>query len=211
MLRVFVLPLSEVEKLSDPVIRRFPGRKARADRIRNRDGKLRCLGAGALLLYALEAEEDQIKTDACGKPYLADQTGSFNLSHSGDYVVLARGDGTVGIDTERYSSVRKGVAERCCTAEELDWMRQDEEKRFFQLWTMKESVTKAVGLGLRLPLNRFSVLPLLNGQSVTVEALTLFGRSLELPGHALSVVSTEPFTGTIDPVFLSAEEIERKI
>ena len=207
MTQIFVLPLTEAEKLSEAVLARFPLRRARAERIRSRDGQLHCLGAGALLGQVLHLDEEKIEIDRFGKPYAPQLERQFNLSHSGGYVVLAVSEGAVGVDVQQLGAVRSGVARRCFTADEQAWAAQNEE-RFFTVWTLKESVVKAVGLGLRLKLNSFSVLPLLRANSIAVEGVTLYGQTLSLPGHALSVVSAQPFDSAVEPIFVTAEELE---
>ena len=66
-------------------------------------------------------------------------------------------------------------------------MTEKSEERFTLLWTMKEAVSKALGLGLKLPFREFSVLPLLRGEALLLRGATLYGRSLPLSGYSLSV------------------------
>lgn len=102
-----------------------------------------------------------------GKPSIAreDNPGDirFNLSHSGDTAVLAIANGReVGVDVERLRddmSFRK-LAKRFFSdaeAETLNDMEGDElRNQFFRIWTAKEAYIKAVGLGLRIPLDQFA-------------------------------------------------------
>ena len=206
MTQLFVLPLAEAARLEAEARRWFPARAKRADRMRKPEDRLRCLGAGVLLHAALQLEEEQIQTTEHGKPFAPQKKLLFNLSHSGEYIVLAVGSAEVGVDVQQIGAVHEGVAKRCFTAEELSWYRGDRE-RFFTVWTLKESVSKAVGLGLGLPFDSFSVLPLLTGQSILINDRQIYGLTLSLPGHALAVCSTEPFDQTIEPAFLTAETI----
>ena len=75
-------------------------------------------------------------------------------------------------------------------------MERDPTERFFRLWTLKESVMKAVGKGLALPPSGFSVLPLTRGEPIRTEAGALFGRSTPLDGYWLSVCAAEPLGET---------------
>lgn len=86
----------------------------------------------------------------------------FNLSHSGDYVVLAVSDRTVGIDIEYKKKNALGIAERFfCPAEyEVILAADGEEAReqlFLEYWTMKEAYIKYSGKGLGLPLSSFLI------------------------------------------------------
>ncbi len=101
-----------------------------------------------------------------GKPALAvGQNGSsiyFNLSHSGDRLVMAVGKHEfLGIDIERSDRKRrvKKIADRYFSARELQPLLELEElaqqERFYDLWTLKEAYIKARGMGLALSLKQF--------------------------------------------------------
>jgi len=99
-----------------------------------------------------------------GKPALQNQELAFNLSHSGDFTLIAVARGRqIGVDVER---VRQGISSSVIARqyfskaefEELQAlpMRQ-RETAFFTCWTRKEAYIKARGLGLSLPLESFDV------------------------------------------------------
>ena len=92
------------------------------------------------------------------RPYFKDNF-NFNISHSGEYVVCAFSKQTnLGIDIEKISEINFHDFKRTMTS--LQW--QDihsvlEPKRsFFSYWTMKESIIKADGRGLSIPLKEIS-------------------------------------------------------
>src|SRR5690554_5169292 len=96
------------------------------------------------------------------KPLLIEPKGYyFNISHSGNWVVCALGSQRVGIDVEQVKSMDLGIAENYFAKSEYEaLLRVKEEERllyFFKLWTLKESYIKAVGKGLAIPLDSFSV------------------------------------------------------
>ena len=88
----------------------------------------------------------------------------FSLSRTRGLVacVVAR-DPRVGVDVECIDSRidSKCIARRFFTATEAAALRQlgtnERTDRFFQLWTAKESLVKALGVGLAMPLNAFNV------------------------------------------------------
>lgn len=103
-----------------------------------------------------------------GKPdlslELAGRELAFNLSHSGDWAVLAIAQrGPIGIDIERVRTMNDapGMARRYFAAAEIAVWRSlaaDEQlPAFFRCWTRKEAYLKALGDGLRAPLDRFVV------------------------------------------------------
>ena len=121
-----------------------------------------------------------------GRPRLVGGRGpSFSLSHSGPHVLVAVTDGLVGADIEE--AARRPVAERVirrtCTVGEQAWLagvgEADRSAAFLGLWTRKEAVAKALGLGLVLPFGSFEV--------VGPDPITARGGAPPLVTHALDV------------------------
>lgn len=100
-----------------------------------------------------------------GKPGLAAPGCHFNLSHSGDVILLAvNARYPVGIDVEEIDLQRSvdDLVRRFFSPQERAWYEScgDETARqaaFYQGWTRKEAVLKALGCGLSYPLSDFSV------------------------------------------------------
>ncbi|OAB36013.1 4'-phosphopantetheinyl transferase family protein [Paenibacillus glacialis] len=96
------------------------------------------------------------------KPYLQSHTNfEFNLTHSGEWVACAIDHHSVGIDIEHMVNSNLDIAKRFFTPREYeDLIKSDvSEQRnyFYKLWTLKESYIKAVGKGLYIPLDSFSM------------------------------------------------------
>ncbi|GIQ67604.1 hypothetical protein DUZ99_11065 [Xylanibacillus composti] len=105
-----------------------------------------------------------------GKPEISGSNSyRFNLSHSGDWVVLfTTKDGSrIGIDVEQIGDMLWQVAESVLTDRELSDLRghaaEQQPAYFYRLWTMKESYIKALGTGLSMPLKQFSILRTADG------------------------------------------------
>ncbi|OPX43168.1 4'-phosphopantetheinyl transferase sfp [Ruminiclostridium hungatei] len=97
-----------------------------------------------------------------GKPFLANYDGiQYNTSHSGRWVVCALADSPVGIDVEQIKPIDLRIAERFFSKEEFASLMSKEEAHreefFYELWASKESYIKAIGRGLSIPLDSFSV------------------------------------------------------
>jgi 4'-phosphopantetheinyl transferase len=109
----------------------------------------------------------EFTTVARGKPVIASPSTAtqwtFNLSHSGDYALLAAArDVPLGVDIEEKRSVSDlhQVAERFFSAAEREMLASAVEPPndvFFAIWTRKEAVIKALGHGLTMPLADFDV------------------------------------------------------
>jgi 4'-phosphopantetheinyl transferase len=107
-------------------------------------------------------------SNAYGKPEISNQQDacrhlSFNLSHTDGLILLAVGAGIkIGVDTENVS-VREApmdIAASYLATEEVSGLYKFQpdlqRDRFFSYWTLKESYIKARGIGLSIPLDRFS-------------------------------------------------------
>lgn len=92
-----------------------------------------------------------------GKPYLPDL--AFNHSHSQQHyaLVMSADVDDIGVDIEDLNrSIRfEALAQHAFTQNELQqWQRSGKNKNYwFQVWTAKEALVKAAGLGIRLSLN----------------------------------------------------------
>jgi 4'-phosphopantetheinyl transferase len=123
--------------------------------------------------YASIAPENWLfSKNAYGRPVIADAIVeaevdarglSFNLSHTRGLIALAVTRGRVlGVDVENIAArcVSLDVAEHFFSpteVAELACVAADRQQdRFFEYWTLKESYIKARGMGLSLPLDRFS-------------------------------------------------------
>lgn len=92
-----------------------------------------------------------------GKPYLRYHPYLyFNLSHTSGLVACVIAEQEVGIDIEVMRPYKKAVISKVCTPLEQQWIQEatDPNEAFFKLWTLKESVIKAEGVGLSYPLKQ---------------------------------------------------------
>jgi 4'-phosphopantetheinyl transferase len=96
-----------------------------------------------------------------GKPYLDNRKVHFNLTHSGNWVVMAMAEAEVGIDIELIRPINYRIAERFFSPAEVrtlnSKMNNDKLEYFFELWTLKESYLKLIGTGLTRSLNSFTI------------------------------------------------------
>jgi 4'-phosphopantetheinyl transferase len=92
-----------------------------------------------------------------GKPELHPPCGlDFSVSHSENLLLVGVGEGLVGVDVEVIGFLPdlEAVASMAFTEGEMEWLRDaPEEERpeaFFRLWTGKEALLKALGVGFSM-------------------------------------------------------------
>lgn len=102
-----------------------------------------------------------------GKPAISEEQNRaslyFNLSHSAEKVVLAVSRfKDIGVDVECASKPRRiaAIARRYFSDKEAAQLlilpEDQQQSRFYDLWTLKEAYIKACGMGLAIPLQHFS-------------------------------------------------------
>jgi 4'-phosphopantetheinyl transferase len=105
---------------------------------------------------------------AYGRPEIANvesrsETPSFNISHTQGLIVLGVAKRrAIGVDVENVleREVSIDIADQFFSREEVAALAQvpthQKKYRFFEYWTFKEAYIKARGMGLSLPLDKFS-------------------------------------------------------
>lgn len=175
-------------------------RKEKAERYIQEKDQLLSFGAAYLLKKYLPNGE--IKENENGKPYL-EKGPFFNISHSGEYVLLAiHSNRDVGVDNERI------------TENKLDGIRfilNEEEKKIselstlFLIWSNRESLIKCMGTGIR-DIKKISGLPLEGIR--TVDEVQYYTKSMIYENYSLSVTlkGNEPFNINIKRIDNLEEE-----
>lgn len=108
-------------------------------------------------------EEIVIRKEATGMPVGKDKQRSYHLSisHTGDYVGVALSlDRRVGLDIEKiHRKISPNLRHRILHDDEQEMLKANSTVR---IWTLKESVLKLIGLGLRQSMNEVIIYPYLN-------------------------------------------------
>jgi len=116
-----------------------------------RRGALRTILANYL---AIEPQDIEFGIGDNKKPYLKNSDNKnlhYNISHSGDWILLAISDQAIGADTEQIIKDYhfQDVLPDNFSEAETSFINQTKSvERFFTLWTRKEALTKATGKGL---------------------------------------------------------------
>ena len=176
----------------------------RRERIRSYKNEMTArlsLGAGVLLRIVMDrnaVSEDQILRGTHGKPYVLGNKFYFNLSHSGEYVFCVYDNEPIGIDLQKIKDHIPKHTDKILSAEEKEYLEflntEESVSVFYQLWSDKESVIKWDGRGLRLPLQRISVVD----KGKLISAINFEGEKLHLrrlnilqPDYAVSICTQQ--------------------
>lgn len=164
----------------------IPEEKERIGRFVYQKDAKSCLSGRLLIKKAaweicnIPYQKQQMKRTDAGKPYVLNGASlspirAFNVSHSGDFAVLA-GDfghtkGNIGVDVMRVEwPSRTTVSEYFHTMRrqftQSEWQviqrPKDEWQKmhaFYRFWCLKESYVKAIGVGLGMDLQRLEFHP----------------------------------------------------
>ena len=132
------------------------------------------------------------------KPYFLD-VFNFNISHSGKMVVCAFDvDNEIGIDTEEIIPIDlEDFNSQFTQRERLEIKEnQDPVKAFYQWWTKKESVVKADGRGLNIPLKS---IVFENDDEAYIEDRKWYLKSVDLHGdYCVHMACSKPFDAEIE-------------
>ncbi len=165
----------------------YPARREKVLRLKNRRAAIASVATGLYLQeivkqeLGIEPEDLVIETNEHGKPSVAGHPEFFfNISHSGDRVLIGFGNSPVGVDVElaKEKEMDEKIAQRCFTEWEQEFIKEREENspvdfhkleewKFFIIWTMKEAYLKYTGTGISVPLDSFEVKPI--GHKVVVD------------------------------------------
>lgn len=119
-----------------------------------------------------EAGRLSLAQNPAGKPGLArvrrdelafpeDEDWQFNVSHSGEFLLFGITVGReVGVDIEQIREIEvQAVVSRFFHRDEIAWLNEQPDMlgAFYALWSGKEAVIKAMGLGLQFELPAFAV------------------------------------------------------
>ncbi len=171
---------------------------------RTLEGENPSAAARHLLASALEAEYEipaaacRVKKDEKGKPYLIGYPNiHISISHSGPYAACAFGENPVGIDIEvwkRHARWRQ-IMKKMHPQEQAELAgycggtitpeTEEPVQKFCDLWVRKESFLKAIGEGLRIPLDAFDTTGKIVHQKMRQESYHI--RNYQLPGEKLSI------------------------
>ncbi len=116
-----------------------------------------------------------------GKPYIDNLKYHFNISHSNEYVVCAVSDKEVGIDIEMVKDKITNIKPKI-TDEEMD-----DPDSLTELWTLKESFIKYLGIGITMDLKKIKVKREKDFFEINYLNNTCYAKMLKIDNYYISV------------------------
>ena len=136
------------------------------------------------------------------KPRLDYNTGLFfNVSHSGDWILIAVAASEIGVDVEYINPgfEYQDVLEDYFVDEEIEFIMQaSSTERFYMLWTRKEALSKGTAAGLDALLKYFPALdgiPTIDGDALSIENDWFINSFNISANYVASVVNDPSVTG----------------
>lgn len=161
-IQVYCKDLS-VHEASDSLLEKLSSEeRRRADQFAGREQAMRWMATRSWVRTQIGAELNcdaaniHFLTDEQGKPRIASSTLQCSWSHSGTIAVLATSRShQIGIDVEVRRHIKRAESKLqiCLSAYELqhagDEADELPEDKLLRYWTYKESLAKAIGVGIR--------------------------------------------------------------
>lgn len=181
--------------------------------LKSEKDKLRSLASAYLLnsmCQELGINNPQYEYGEKGKPYLAGQEVVFNLSHSGEYAVLAyavntdRANGQykeevidgIGIDIQEIRPMKEGMKKKILNEKESLYLsngQEDETCYLNRIWCIKESYVKMLGVGLALDFRNICVDFEKNRVEADGYVTACFAENNSMPGYVMAVCCNKAF------------------
>lgn len=161
------------------------------------DGQLSVAGK-LLLLKVLEGFGNgpalsELKYSTYHRPYF-DGGIDFNIAHSGNIAICCgTNDGRIGIDIEQVKEIDLGDYTDYFTPDEWEKINNSPSKYdgFYDLWTRKEAVLKAIGTGFNTALSSVDV----SAESLVYDSITYHLNPLAInKDYKCSLAATRGFT-----------------
>ena len=141
------------------------------------------------------------------KPFLKnDPSISFNISHSGNWCGIAVSKNkTIGFDVQSPILLEDFPTDQVIHPE--DYIQIQNQETGTQVWSIKEAVTKAYGVGLGYPFNKLKIEPYTNNDSYFIKILEKiwFVSSYPLSDSSVAAISSDSISNI--KIFYLPEEI----
>lgn len=152
-IKMRVLVFDRMDECSEAEVQRLlplvsEQRREQALRYKHIFGQYCCLKSWLMLMEVIEdcrLKIEDFQYNEHGKPYW-ENGPYFSISHCKQGIAVATDDRPIGIDIEGIRHADADLIARTMSEEEREGM---DERKFTRLWTQKEAVVKAQGVGIQ--------------------------------------------------------------
>ena len=130
-------------------------RREQALRYKHLFGQFCCLKSWLMLEEGMKSFDFRLSTfdyEKYGKPYVVNGP-YFSISHCKEGIAVAIDDTPIGIDIEAIRHANSDLIERTMNEEEIKLIANSQKlianRTFTRLWTQKEAILKAEGIGIQ--------------------------------------------------------------
>ena len=158
---MFEIFITDIEKISEEEYNYYFSQlpiamKYQVSKYRFKDDRYRTIAGKIMLLKYLrkhtKLDLSNIKTSKYNKPYIENCDINFNISHSGKYTIAVFSNSNqIGVDIEDMSNeIDIDDFKSIFLENEFNQMQKSKNRleKFYTIWTIKEAVLKAEGIGL---------------------------------------------------------------
>lgn len=167
--------------------------KEKAFKYKNEIDQIRSLTSSYLIN---KLSKEPLLFNEMGKPYFANGP-HFNVSHSGQYIVIAVSNKSVGVDIEENNEKDMSALIRIFNEAEAKMIKEHAD--FYYLWCAKESLIKCIGSSI----NRIKEIPALPFNGVkSFNGKSYYVKTFIEDKHIISITreSDEPFDIKIEKI-----------
>jgi 4'-phosphopantetheinyl transferase len=158
-----------------------------------------------------------ILVDQYGKPFIKGHPIQFNISHTENRVLLGFSQNAIGIDIEKITALPDLdlLIEYSMHPDEIYFLNAQEPlhklQLFYRLWTKKEALVKAMGIGLGKELSSFTLKSTLEDDSWNAYEISINDRYSAAIATQISCCSIVGYQLTLTPSGLGNKSLSRLI
>lgn len=136
-------------------------------------------------------DEQNIVKAKNGKPYLADSSLFFNLSHTNGLICCGISDSEIGVDCECIRDFNMKLLDKVCTPTEKRNILGSKDKSiaFFAHWVLKESYCKLTGQGISFNFKELSLL--LNNDNIVSSVSDIYFDLKYIDSFVIAICSSQ--------------------
>lgn len=135
----------------------------------------------------IDYKEIKFEKNKDGKPFIKNFNIFYSISHSNDYVICGISNKEIGIDIEKIHPLNNKMLNSFCNKEEKEYiLADDKDKRFIEIFSLKEAYGKCYGFGINhIKEVHFKII---NNKIVSTDNKVSLTLKCDIPYYIISIV-----------------------